>query len=191
MKFEYETNRLLLKALSSEHAKAVNTFLCNNRTRFEPFEPLKKADYYTEDYQAAILEAELKMFNKLLSARYYLFDKQQPDKIIGTVSLTNIRRQPESSARLGYRIDASYEGRGYMHEALSCIIMLAFNELPIQRLEAYISPENTRSLSLIKHIGFSCDGKIRNFCQINGIYKDHFIFTLLREEISKISPTYF
>lgn len=184
MKFEYETDRLILKVLSSQDAGDVCSFYSRNREYFIPFEPSRNANYYTPRFQASILDAEQKLFFRLSSVRYYIFDKNDENQdIIGTISLTGIKGAPECSARTGYRMDKAFTGKGYAYEAMSCLLSNAFEKLPLQRIEAHILPENERSIALVNRLGFTHEGTARNFCEINGVRRDHNVYSLLKGEL--------
>ena len=70
MLFCYETDRLFLKVLQQDSARSVLEFYKNNRKIFEPLEPPKDENFYTEKYQGKLLSAELKNFLAGKSVRF-------------------------------------------------------------------------------------------------------------------------
>ena len=50
-------------------------------------------------------------------------------------------------------------------------------------VEAFILPENERSIALVKRLGFSYEGKRISYMHINGAYRDHEAFYLLSDAL--------
>ena len=55
-------------------------------------EPDRIDGFYTIDYHRRLLDYEEKSFVAGKSARYYIYEKKNPGKIIGTAALRNIVR---------------------------------------------------------------------------------------------------
>ena len=55
MLFCYETDRLFLKVLQQDSARSVLEFYKNNRKIFEPLEPPKDENFYTESIRESFL----------------------------------------------------------------------------------------------------------------------------------------
>ena len=91
MNFTYESERLYLKILNEEYTPFVLDFLYRNREVFEPYEVRKPDNYYSEKYQRATLKLEFDAFIKSNYARFYVFKKDEPNKIIGTISFSNMQ----------------------------------------------------------------------------------------------------
>src|SRR5205085_9947692 len=68
--------------------------------------------------------------------RFQLSLRADPKRYSGVVSLSRIQRGPEQSVILGYGIAKDLEGKGYMAEAVRAVIMFAFEDLDLQRIEA-------------------------------------------------------
>ena len=56
LSFTYETDRLILKVLTPEYRYKVRDFLYQNRFVFEKYEPSVPENYYTPDFQLALLK---------------------------------------------------------------------------------------------------------------------------------------
>ena len=70
MKFEIQTDRLVLKILGPEAAHMVLSFYQRNRDIFEKYEPVIGDDFYTLSHQKKILDFEHKNILKLVMVRY-------------------------------------------------------------------------------------------------------------------------
>lgn len=77
----------------------------------------------------------------------------------------------------GYAMDASFEGRGLMREALEAVVAHAFSPaLNLHRIQANVRPENRRSLGLPQRLGFEEEGLAREYLFIDGAWRDHRMF---------------
>ena len=90
MKFELTTDRLILKVLTPDYAPEVLGFYLQNASIFEAYEPIVADNFYTLDHQHKVLSFEYNNAIKLNMIRYFIFEKDNPDKIIGTISYRNI-----------------------------------------------------------------------------------------------------
>ena len=94
MLFEYETQRLLLKIIKPEYGSSVLEFYLRDKALFERYEPDRMPGFYTTDYQKKALYIE---FNKAIEGtmfRFYVYEKTDPQTIIGTISFFNILHAP-------------------------------------------------------------------------------------------------
>ena len=91
LKYEFQTERLILKVLTPGCANAVLNFQNRNRESFEAYEPTRPANFYTASYQQAVLKCEWDLALKQQCIRFYVFRKEDPQMIIGTVCLHDIR----------------------------------------------------------------------------------------------------
>lgn len=176
---EYETERLILKILTPDYLREVLDFQWRNRKLFEKYEPSLPENYYTAEHQQAILRCEFQMALKMETIRYYVFLKEDPSHIIGTVCLHDIRRFSYSCSELGYRFDADYHHMGYATEAITKVLSIAFHELDLHRVFARVMPENTSSLKLLRSLHFLEEGIEHESIQIQGKWCDHLRFAML------------
>ena len=88
LKYESQTDRLILKVLTPNYANAVLNFQNRNRESFEAYEPTRPANFYTASYQQAVLKCEWDLALKQQCIRFYVFRKEDPQMIIGTVCTT-------------------------------------------------------------------------------------------------------
>ena len=65
---------------------------------------------------------------KLSMLRYWIFEKGNPNQIIGTVSFRNIVKPIYESCTVGYKMDRDFVNMGYCSEALSATIPAIANE---------------------------------------------------------------
>lgn len=185
LSFTYETDRLILKVLTPEYRYKVRDFLYQNRFVFEKYEPSVPENYYTPDFQLALLKYEFQLALKLSTVRFYVFLKEDPDTIIGTVCLHNIIKMPYFSSEIGYKFDNHYWHHGYAGEALSFVISLGFDNLGLHKIFARCMPDNTPSRKLLLSIGFSEEGLEHDCTLIQGKWQDHIRYAIINHSSNK------
>ena len=86
-------------------------------------------------------------------------------------------------AEIGYGLYSdAYKGKGVMSEIMTHVIAYGFNELNLQRIEAFISPDNQPSLKLVEKFNFRREGQLRHHYFKNDMYEDSVVFALLHTE---------
>ena len=110
-----------------------------------------------------------------------LFLERRSDRqILGAITLDNIRRGPSQSATLGYWIGAPHARQGYMREAIEAMVHYAFDEMDLSRVEAACLPENDASRRLLENCAFKYEGVAQSYLQINGRWRNHVLYAILR-----------
>ena len=91
------TNRLVLKPLNTEDTFNVLSFYNRNREHFEPWEQKRSLNFYTYNYQYASLAVEKDLMKSKKLLRFWIFPKDNPNLIIGTVNFYNITKGDRKS----------------------------------------------------------------------------------------------
>ncbi|BAK82868.1 N-acetyltransferase [Komagataeibacter medellinensis] len=102
--------------------------------------------------------------------------------IVGITHLSQIFMRGFQNAYLGYYGMKGFAGRGLMTEAVRLTVQTAFNDIGLHRLEANIQPGNMKSIALIHRLGFRHEGFSPRYLRINGAWRDHERWALLRDE---------
>lgn len=182
MELYYETDRLVLRLLHENSAPEVLDFYKRNKNVFEIWEPDRPRNFYTVEYQTALLKCEFELALKMNAVRFWIFSKTQPDKIIGTVSFQNVMRSVFQSCRIGYKLDPDYWHQGYATEALQAAIPVVFREFKLHRIEALVLPENEPSIRLLEHLGFIREGVCHSCIFLHSRWTDHLQYSLICPE---------
>lgn len=182
MKKEYKTKRLLMKILDENHGEKVLEYFYTNKEFLREWETVRDEKFYTLSFQKQLLKDDYKKFLDGGRIRFWLFLKDDPDKVIGTISLDNIIRGPFLSCFMGYRLHKDYLNKGYMTEAVKMMVKIAFNEYSLHRIEANIMPRNLPSIKVVEKVGFINEGLSRKYLKINGVWEDHIHMVILNEE---------
>lgn len=178
MLLQYETQRLILKVLGPDYSHDVLRFYSNDRELFEQYEADRSPNFYTEAHQRTILQLEYGLTLKLTQVRFYVFLKENPETIIGTVCLYDISSS-YSRAEIGYKFASAYHHKGYATEAVEKLIDIAFSDLNLHRLCAHVQDDNLPSIRLLAGLGFQEEGICRDYLCLNGIWTDHLQYSLI------------
>ena len=109
-----------------------------------------------------------------------IFDKET-DQFIGMVGLEEIDYDI-GKGELGYWLAKDYWGKGYTKEATTMVLDFAFNELELERVEAYVVKENEPSLRLLESLAFQVEGLMRRAALNKGELVDRYVCGILKEE---------
>jgi len=96
------------------------------------------------------------------------------------INITNTVMGPFRSGYLEYYAFAGFERRGLMKKGLITVVRHAFSKLKLHRLEANIQPANTASIALVRACGFAKEGYSPRYLKINGRWRDHERWAILR-----------
>ena len=91
--------------------------------------------------------------------------RREDARLMGAITLDNIRRGPSQSAQVGYWIGPEFARQGLMREALAAVVHHAFTVLDLSRIEAACLPENVASRALLERSGFSTRAWPRATCR--------------------------
>ena len=114
---------------------------------------------------------------------YALFIFRNNDQaLLGGITLSNVRRGVMQSCTLGYWIGETHARQGYMAAALRTVLPYVFDTIALHRVEAACLPHNEASTRLLEKIGFIQEGLARRYLRINGVWQDHLLYALLRDD---------
>lgn len=167
---ELETNRLYLKNISMEDASFIleefsdddiNQYLYDEEPMTEQQEAVKLINFYT-------------MPEPRKQHRWILVRKSDGVKM-GTCGFHCWDRN-KNKIEIGYDMKKAFWGNGYMQEAVDAILSFAKNELMVHKVYAQIYPENKKSISLVKRLGFLLSSETSEF-EFRGKKYVHQIYT--------------
>jgi RimJ/RimL family protein N-acetyltransferase len=120
------------------------------------------------------------------SALEFVIVEKQTAKVIGRCGLFDYD-PVDAQASLGYILRRDYWRKGYMREALTSLISCAFKDMGLRRLEAKVEAPNTASSSLLRRLGFTQEGILRERWVSQGGTTDAEVFSLLSHEWNKLA----
>ncbi|MFT6558139.1 MAG: ribosomal-protein-alanine N-acetyltransferase [Sneathiella sp.] len=157
-----------------------------SRDHLVPWEPVWSPNNLSKVNFKARLRHYARDAREDIGHAYFLFRKDN-HHLIGSITLSNIRRGVSQTGSIGYWTGLPYIRKGYMFEALCALLPFIFEHHGLRRVEAACVPENAASGSLLRKVGFIEEGRAREYLCINGTWQDHLLFALL--ESDKINST--
>jgi [ribosomal protein S5]-alanine N-acetyltransferase len=103
------------------------------------------------------------------------------DTVIGTIGYHSWVKS-FFKAEIGYEISRTYWRQGVVTEAIRPVLAFGFQQLQLNRIEAFCDEENVGSYRVLEKSGFTREGTMRDSCVMNGSYRDTRIYALLARE---------
>ncbi|MGH9905645.1 MAG: GNAT family N-acetyltransferase, partial [Pyrinomonadaceae bacterium] len=94
-------------------------------------------------------------------------------------SISAIHRSAELQIRIGQRED---RGKGYGTEAVKLLLVHAYRDLNLHRVQVHVFSENVPAIRLYEKVGFKREGVLRNAVVIDGKTLDVLIMSVLSSE---------
>jgi len=116
------------------------------------------------------------------SAAAFFIYENATGRLVGGITIGNIRYGVAQTGQIGYWIGERYAGKGFMLEALRLVARHAFETLRLHRIEAACIPDNERSIRVLEKAGFRREGLLRSYLRINGIWHDHYLYALIADD---------
>jgi ribosomal-protein-alanine N-acetyltransferase len=176
------TERLILKPHTPNSLVWLNTTFNNpDENYFDSDDPPKERPE-TLDETGKLLD---RILNRPPDADIidYAIHKKDSGELIGCgmIALINrYNRRCELGIGLGWNKDNW--GKGYASETLQAIVAYCFTELGLNRIGAEIYEFNAPSIRLFERNGFRREGVKRQYILKKGVFKDEFLYCLLRED---------
>jgi ribosomal-protein-alanine N-acetyltransferase len=138
-----------------------------------------------ERHNVAVFQSMLRQLRKEARAgRALPFAVTYDDVFVGQVTVGNVVRGAYDGAYVGYWVDERSAGRGVVTTALALVLRHCFDTVGLHRVEANVRPENAASLRVVAKLGFREEGLHRRYLFIDGDWRDHRAFALLREDVA-------
>lgn len=172
---------LIVRMPGPADAEAIVRYYQDNRTVLAPFEPRRLENTLNTAFWQARIAQNLAHFHEGRSACTFLFDLDDRT-VIGSANLTQVVGYPLHAAVLGYSLAQARWGQGLMHGALAMLLDWAFEHFNLHRIGANHLPDNERSARLLARLGFEREGYARRYLLIDGLWRDHVLTALTRDD---------
>jgi len=176
-----ETQNLRIREFDTEQAEAIAKYYQRNLAHFQSSSPPRSSEFHsTAAWMERLRQARDRESPSAI--RFAVYRKAEPNAVVGHVELSEIARGAFMSCYMGYGIDAEFQGRGIMFEAVSAVTSYAFRSLRLHRIQANYMPTNVRSGALLRRLGFQQEGFARDYLFLGGGWQDHVMTALLNPE---------
>jgi ribosomal-protein-alanine N-acetyltransferase len=106
---------------------------------------------------------------------------RQDDKIVGTCGF-NEHSQVHRWAELAYDLARPHWGKGLMRRTVAAVLQWAYGQNHVDRVQAFVRVDNSRSERLLQRSGFMREGCLRSFRVCRGQPHDYYLYSLLRSD---------
>lgn len=142
--------------------------------------PWARPGYSRQDTRRYLRSARLARLQR--QALEFVLEENATAELLGMASLHRID-WTRRCAGVGYWVRASRWGQGIAAVAVEALVDFAFRELALHRLELHIATDNHASHRVAQKLGFQREGVARDAEFIDGEFRDHAQYSLLRTEV--------
>jgi RimJ/RimL family protein N-acetyltransferase len=108
-------------------------------------------------------------------------DVAEPERLLGSMSIMRVERG--YAGEIGYWTAPWARGRGVTTRAVLVLARWAIPEFDLRRVELVIAVDNAPSNRVAELAGFTREGVLRQYREVKGTWRDHFMWSLLRDEL--------
>ncbi|MFT4220790.1 MAG: GNAT family protein [Microbacterium sp.] len=168
-----------IRLVRSRDARVLQNELLSNRSWLRRWEATNPDGAVSFDMRLGIR----RLLQQYRDGTSVPFVMQYGSEVAGQLNVWGIARGSLSSAMIGYWVSERFAGRGITPTSVALATDVCFGELGLHRMEICIRPENRASLRVVEKLGFRYEGLRRRFIHIDGDWRDHYAFALLREDV--------
>lgn len=174
-----KTERGVLKILSLDEAPLLHDYVCQNRKFFNEWEPSRHESYYELETSKQRIRQCRKDFLQHQAFAFFFLNPEE-SKILGYCNFSNLVQGVFHACYLGYSLAEAEQKKGLMHEALTAGIEYMQKEQNISRIMANYMPKNSASGAVLKRLGFTEEGRAKDYLKIAGKWEDHILTALVK-----------
>lgn len=183
------TTRLILKP----HTQ--NSLVWLNNAFNDPQEDYFNGDDPPKEHPQTLEETQItldRILNRQPDAGIidFAIHKRDTDELIGYGMIAHINhynRRCDLGISLGWNRDIW--GNGFASEALQAVIDYCFNDLGLNRIGVEVYEFNEHSIRLVERNGFCREGALRQHIFKDGVFKDSYLYSLVREDWEKLQKS--
>ncbi|MGC5771615.1 GNAT family N-acetyltransferase [Paenibacillus sp. ALJ109b] len=171
-----ETERFVLRELTkNDSPELFQCFSLDEVTKFydvESFTNIKQAEDLIQRWN--------ERFETGQAIRWGITLKSE-NKVIGTCGFHGWMKK-HYKAVIGYELTPEYWHQGFMTEVVEKVIEYGFNTLGLNRIEAFVEPENVGSRKVLEKIGFREEGILKGNFYWKNRFVDNAIYAFLKKD---------
>jgi RimJ/RimL family protein N-acetyltransferase len=170
------TERLVLRTMTPDDAPDVHAYQSREDVcRYLPFEPRSREE----------VDAKVAQFSQAVTLAadgdYWQLAMERSGRVIGDVYFT-IRSVANATGEIGWTMHPEFHGLGYMTEAATAVLELAFGPIGLHRVFANLDPRNHGSVALCGRLGMRHEAHFVEDLWFKGEWGDTGIHAILARE---------
>ena len=174
-----ETERLIIKYIEERDVNDMYEYASLD----EVCEYLLWSPHINSDVTRGYIEHLQKRYIRGLYADWAITLKDS-GKMIGTCGYASIDSW-NSVCEIGYVLSPTYQGCGYMTEAVNAVLSLTFDTIGMNKAVLRIINENARSKKLAERVGFRFDRVVWSEMEIKDVMRDIAHYEMTDEEYKR------
>jgi ribosomal-protein-alanine N-acetyltransferase len=174
------TERLMLTLPGPVAAEAYAQFNRENHSHLAPWDPPMTPQQFDAAFWRERLEQQIEAFHNGTRYAFSMFSREAGigGPLLGYVTFSEVVRGVFLACYMGYALAKNAQGRGYMTEACREGIRYMFEEVRLHRIMANYMPHNERSARVLKRLGFTIEGRAKDYLFLAGRWQDHVLTSL-------------
>ena len=138
--------------------------------------------YMRDGFPYPYTERDAELFVKIAKKSHtaFMLAIEVNDQAVGGIGIHFLNDVYRGTAEIGYWLSEEYWVRGIVTDAVNAMIAIAFENYPLQRLQAGIFASNPASMRVLEKCGFSCEAIHKKAVTKNGVVMDEHLYVLLR-----------
>ncbi len=101
--------------------------------------------------------------------------------VMGSCGYHNVKAE-HSRAEVGYELGHKFWGMGVMQEVMPVVLNYCFHTKGFNRIEAFVTVGNQRSISTLERLGFKPEGILRDYEFAQGQFQSQVILSILKKD---------
>ncbi|MEK3782710.1 GNAT family protein [Paenibacillus sp. FSL W8-0919] len=103
-------------------------------------------------------------------------------RVIGSCGLNQWQLAGAYRGEFGCELASDCQGKGFMTEAAELAMRFAFQEMGLNRIEAFVQPGNARAVRFFERLGYTREGVLREYRHTSTGYVDAVVFSMLKRD---------
>ena len=138
--------------------------------------------FATENYR---LEDELHFIRSLPDDDRFSFYIYRDGKPCGKIGLYDYNERVRAASLL-YWVASGYRRQQIARNSTRLLLRYAFEDLNINRVQFFINTDNTQSVGLVKKLGCTYEGTLRDNDWVNGRFHTQVLYSCLANEFENL-----
>lgn len=166
-----DCDRIILRPITLEDAKDMFEYASDEETVRHVFEKHKDIEE---------TETSIAHYFMAVPTGKFAIEQKETNKMIGTIDLRIVKEN--QIAELGYTLNKKFWGKGYMNEAATALLKLAFETLELEKVFAMHDLKNPASANVMLRLGMQQEGILRSHYIHKGNRIDMAYYGILKDE---------
>lgn len=178
--YRVETARLVVRCYQPSDAPLLKAAVDASLDELRPWMPWAMKEPQTVEEKVAMLRRFRAEFDLGSDFTYGAFDRQERQVLAASGLHPRVGAE---AMEIGYWVHAAHHGKGLATEVAGALTRVGFEVHGLARLEIRCAPDNVRSLTVAKKLGYSYDGTLRERLRDSqGAWRDTMIWSMMARE---------